>query len=392
MVEKSRAVDLVMELMAIPGQSGDEAEIAGAVLNTLREFGVPQSSCTFDSAHKKARIRGQTGNLIVKLPGRRGASRRMLSAHLDTVPICVGCRPKRTGGVIRSADKTTGLGADDRAGVAAVLISYVEALEAAETELPPLTLCFFIQEEIGLQGSRFLTLSKLGKPEMALNFDGGNPTKLTIGATGGETIWIKLQGIPAHAGLAPQEGASAVNAASLAIASLVKDGWLGAVKKSGKVGTSNIGFVRGGNATNVVAEHCEVAAEARSHDGAFRTKIAAAIEKAFLEAARQVRSDSGESVHAVVERHVDYHSFKLSAKAKPVRIVAEAIENLGAEPVETVTAGGVDANWLVKHGIPTVTVGCGQRNVHTTNEALDIEDFLKACEIGKQFILQRNWK
>ncbi|QDV26234.1 M20/M25/M40 family metallo-hydrolase [Aureliella helgolandensis] len=384
-LNEKRAIDLVTKLMAVEGKSCEESQIASVVQQVLRDAGIPESAMSFDTAHKRTPLPGEVGNLIVKLPGNRKLPRVMLSAHLDTVPICVGCRPKRDGQVIRSALATTGLGADDRAGVAAVLVAVLETLERNE-EHPPLTLCFFVQEEIGLQGSRNMTVSKLGNPAMAFNFDGGNPYKMTIGATGGERMRIKLQGLPAHAGLAPEQGASAINAASLAISSLVRAGWLGAVKKKGRSGTSNIGTVQGGVATNVVAEHVEVTAEARSHNSAFRTEIADAICSAFESAAAAVVSSNGQAVAAQIERRVDYDSFLLDADAPPVQIAKTAIESLDAEPQTAISNGGVDANWLVKHGVPTVTMGCGQRNVHTNQETLDIPDFLAACRIAMNVI------
>jgi tripeptide aminopeptidase len=380
-----RAIDLVMKLMAVPGKSCEEQLIADAIREVLREAGVADATMSFDSAHRKSPRSGQCGNLIVKVPGSRKLPRLMLSAHMDTVPVCLGSKPVRKGKAIRSADPKTGLGADDRAGCAAVLVSYLEALEAG-IELPPLTLCFFVQEEIGLHGSRFATVSKLGKPDMALNFDGGNPSKMTVGATGGERMKIQLHGLNAHAGLAPEDGASALHAAGLAIASLVRQRWLGAVHKQGKRGTSNIGVVNGGVATNVVADQAVIEAEARSHDSAFRTAIADAIENAFVEAASKVKSKSGVAVRAEVERRVDYDSFRLPSKSAVVHLAADAIKSLGASPEQAVTNGGVDANWLVKHGIPTVTIGCGQRDVHTNKESLAIDDFLSACKIGTYVI------
>ncbi len=359
--------------------------VAETIVSVLKDAGVPESAFSFDTAHKRSPRPGQCGNLIVKLPGSRRLPRLMLSAHMDTVPICVGCQPTRKGQYVRSADTSTGLGADDRGGCAAVIVSAIEALEKG-VDMPPLTLCFFVQEEIGLHGSRHATLSKLGKPAMALNFDGGNPYKMTIGATGGERMKIKMHGLNAHAGLAPEAGASVLNAAGLAIASLVQKRWLGAVRKQGKKGTSNIGVVRGGVATNVVADFAEIDAEARSHDSDFRTAIADAIENAFVEAAGKVRSEDGTAVRAEVERRVDYDSFRLDSSSPAVQLAAAAIESLGETPDFAVTNGGVDANWLVKHGIPTVTIGCGQREVHTTKEALHIDDYLAACQIGKFMI------
>lgn len=388
-INEKRAIDLVMRLMAIPGKSCEESLIAEEVISVLSTAGIPANAFKFDTAHRRSPAQGALGNLIVKLPGTGGKAREprlMLSAHLDTVPICVGCVPRRKGKAIVSANPETGLGADDRAGVAAAITAYVEAKETGEA-LPPITLCFFVQEEIGLHGSRYMTVSKLGTPSMALNFDGGNPYKMTIGATGGERMKFKLRGLPAHAGLAPEEGASAVHAAGLAIGQLVGDKWLGRIRKDGKQGTSNIGVVQGGNATNVVAPEAEVTAEARSHDSAFRTRIADAIKKAFRTAAKRTKAKDGTVVEIEVERRVDYDSFRLAADADVVKQGAAAIKSLGAKPEKTVSNGGVDANWLNKHGIPTVTVGCGQRDVHTNKESLDIEDFLAACKIGRHMIL-----
>ena len=385
-IDSEKAIDLVMRLMAVEGKSCEEAKVAQLIIEELNSFGVSESAIGFDTAHKRTPLKGEVGNLIVKLPGDRKLPRIMLSAHMDTVPICVGCVPKRVGRKIVSANKSTGLGADDRAGVAAVLTAAREVLQSGSKH-PPLTLCFFVQEEIGLQGSRNMTVSKLARPEMALNFDGGDPYKMTIGATGGERIKITLTGIPAHAGIAPENGASAIEAAGLAIASLKKGKWLGAVKKKGETGTSNIGKIEGGVATNVVADSVHLFAEARSHSSEFRTAIAQEIEDAFESAAAQVVSAQGGSVSAKVERRVDYDSFCLDEESPAVKRVAEAIQDLGAEPKCNVSNGGVDANWIVKHGIPTVTVGCGQREVHTNQETLDIADFLAACEIGTRVVL-----
>ncbi|MBX3421436.1 MAG: M20/M25/M40 family metallo-hydrolase [Pirellulaceae bacterium] len=379
-IDEKRAIELVMRLMAIPGKSCEESLIAQSVVAELEQLGIPSTCITFDNAHQRTPQPGQVGNLIAKLPGDRRLPRIMLSAHLDTVPICVGCVPKRRGQVIYSANRETGLGADDRAGVAAVLTSLRHVLQMPQR--PPITACFFVQEEIGLQGSRHLSVNKLGRPSMALNFDGGNPYKLTLGATGGERIWIRLLGIPAHAGLAPQTGASAIEAAGLAIAALHKGRWLGAVRKGRRTGTSNIGIIRGGLATNVVTELVEIAAEARSHDRAMRTEIAEAIQSAFHQAASQVVNDQGQAVRANVERRVDYDSFLLDPNSPIVAVTQRAIESLGMQPEQGVTNGGIDANWLVEHGIPTVTLGCGQRHVHTNQEQLDIPDYLAACKIA----------
>lgn len=388
-INEKRAIDLVM---AVRGPSCEESKVAEVIVKKLKAAGVPDSAITFDTVHKRTPKPGEIGNLIVKLPGTvKKAPRVMLSAHTDTVPICVGCKPKRFGGTIKSADPKTGLGGDDRAGVAAILVAVMEILESGQP-YPPLTLCFFVQEEIGLQGSRQLSVNKLGKPQLAFNFDGGNPRKLTIGATGGQRLKIRLTGIPAHAGLSPESGASAIHAAGLAIADLYSNGWLGQVKKRvGKAktpstGTSNIGIIHGGNATNVVAQYVEIDAEARSHDSAFREMIAAAIDDAFDSSAMSVMNTAGESVECEVEHRVDYDSFRLEENSPAVTRAAEVVKAVAGQPELSISNGGVDANWLNKHGIPTVTLGCGQRDVHTNQESLDVADFLTACRIATALI------
>jgi tripeptide aminopeptidase len=54
----------------------------------------------------------------------------------------------------------------------------------------------------------------------------------------------------------------------------------------------------------------------------------------------------------------------------------------GIEPSLGIADGGLDANWMVRHGIPTVTFGAGQRNAHTREEYVDIPDYLAACRLA----------
>ncbi len=377
----ARALELVLELMPIPGKSCEEALIADAVEAKLLAAGIDRSWIQRDTAHERTPTPGQTGNLILKLPGTRRGPRRMLSAHLDTVPVCLGCRPVCADGVIRSADPRTGVGADNRAGVATILTA---ALEIVRQQLPhpPLTFCWFVQEEIGLHGSRCVDRRLLENPTAAFNWDGGPPEKLTIGATGGCRMDIDVAGLASHAGVAPERGVSAIAIASLAIADLVENGWHGLVVKGRKKGTSNVGVIQGGDATNVVTDRVHLRAEARSHDPAFRQRIVDEIDKAFQRAAKRVKSSTGNRGSVELRARIDYESFLLPADSPCVQAAAEAARAVGLEPFEAVANGGLDANWISRHGIPTVTLGCGQINPHMVTEALDVTGFEQACRIA----------
>ena len=105
-----------MKIMAIPGRSGEEAAIMDFIRGKLINARVPVSALSFDDANRRTPLGGQVGNLVLKLPGTIRGPRRMLSAHVDTVPICVGSRPVKKGKFVVSANKETGLGADDRSG------------------------------------------------------------------------------------------------------------------------------------------------------------------------------------------------------------------------------------------------------------------------------------
>ncbi len=376
-----RAVELVLQLMPIPGPSGEEGEVSKFVRRELLRAGADAAALQSDSAHRRTPDGGQTGNLVFTLPGTVRAPRRMLSAHLDTVPICVGSQPLRQDDLIRSANTDTGLGADDRAGVAVILHTALEILRRGLPH-PPLTFCWFIQEETGLHGSRCLTRQRLGKPAMAFNWDGGSPAKLTIGATGGYRLGIEVRGLASHAGNAPEWGVSAIAIAALAIASLHRGGWHGDVRKGRLRGTSNVGVIQGGDATNVVTDRVRIRAEARSHQPRFRQRIVAEIEKAFRNAAAEVKNAAGVTGSVQIDGRLDYESYRLHDKEPCVRLAADAVRAIGRQPELAVTNGGLDANWLVEHGISTVSLGCGQLHPHMVSEALCVPDFEDACRVA----------
>jgi tripeptide aminopeptidase len=377
----ARARRTVLELLAIPGLSGEEKAVADHVVKTLRAAGCPAAAIMFDRAHEKTPLAGNCGNLIVKLPGTLKGPRRLFMAHMDTVPVCKGAKPVVAGRFVKSSDPKTGLGGDDRAGVGVVLTTALEILRQ-KLPHPPLTFLFGIQEEVGLYGARFVKAADLGRPKLAFNFDGGAVEKLTVGATGGYRMDITIDGIPSHAGVAPEKGVSAIAIASLAIASLVEDGWHGLVEKGGKRGTSNVGVIHSGEATNVVAERATLRAEARGHDPAFRGRIVQAIEKAFTAAAKRVKSSAGKTGKVSIEGRLDYEAFRLADDEPCVAAAREAVRSIGLEPRLDISNGGLDANWMAANGIPTVTLGCGQMNIHTTDEQLDLAAYEAACRAG----------
>jgi tripeptide aminopeptidase len=351
------------------------------IARRLLAAGVPDGSIRFDVAHRRSIHGGEVGNLVCKLPGNVRGPRRMLMAHVDTVPLCEGARPVRRGRFLVPAGRGTALGADDRAGCAVVLATALELLRS-EVPRPPITFFFSVQEELGLHGARHAKLGLLGRPRLAFNFDGGSAEKLTVGATGGYRMEVTVTGVAAHAGGSPEDGVSAIAIASLAVAELCRDGWHGRIEKNGRYGTSNVGAIRGGEATNVVTPEVTLKAEARSHDPAFRARIVREIERAFRRAARSVRNREGVFGDVAFRGRIDYEAFLLADDEPCVRAAEAAVRSAGGEPARSVSDGGLDANWMTARGLPTVTLGCGQLGAHTTRERLDLAEFRRACRIA----------
>ena len=384
-VEPQSSLNRFVTLTGIPGSSGNEADVAAEIVNQLISAGLDPSQIAYDGAGERTRREGNCGNLIVTLAGNGTGPRTLLSAHMDTVPICVGSQPVIDGDCVRS-EINTGLGADDRAGCAAILTAIVERLKRGDENFPPAVITFLIQEEVGLEGARHLDVEKVGKVDRAFNFDGGTVHKLTTGAIGGERVKIRLHGVPSHAGVAPEKGASTIVMAARAIAELDQGGWLGRVEKDGRFGTSNVGVIQAGDATNVITPEAHLAAEARSHDPEMRTDIVSAMRPAFEKAATEVTNDEGVGGSVEFESHVDYESFRLPEDHPSIEKAAEAVRMIGREPFQEISNGGLDANWLFLHGIAAVTIGCGQRDIHTADETLDIADYLDACRIATWLI------
>ncbi len=380
-INQKEAVDRVMQLIAIPGGSCHETLVSQYIRKALVSAGVPESAIRIDSAHRRSPAGGDTGNLIVRLKGKQKGSPRLLMAHMDTVPPAVGCVPVQEGDWIRPKAATTALGGDNRAGCAVVLTAAVELLRQ-NLNCPPLTLLFTVQEEIGLRGARYLSPSMLGKPQLCFNWDGRQPDCLIHGAVGASNLEITVEGIASHAGVHPESGVNAAVAASLAIAELQQAGWHGLVVKGRRKGTSNIGLINGGDATNVVMSKVSLQAEARSHDSRFRQKIVDEFHKAFRKAVHFLQNAEGQSGVLQFEEDLRYDAFHIDPQSACVQAAARAVEMLGMTYQTVVSDGGLDANWITAHGFPTVTMGCGQHNIHTVRERLFVPDYLKACELA----------
>lgn len=383
--DETAAIDRLFRFLAVEGVTGQEKAIARVVARELEAVGVPRRAIRHDNAHERIPLPTQTGNLLVSLPGTRPGPHLLFAAHLDTVPLCAGVVPEHGRDRILSRGDTA-LGGDDRTGVAC-LVTLAATLLQNKLPHPPLTLLFTVREESGLFGARHVDPGDLGDPVMGFNVDGRSPAELTIGAVGAERWEVEITGRAAHAGVHPEQGISATMVAALALAEIQRGGWFGKVHQPEGDGTSNVGRVAGrdgksaGEATNVVTDYVHIHGESRSHDARFAKAITRAYRAAFAHAAEQITNDKGRKAKVKFTSRLDYHPFRLKDDAPVVRHAQAAAVRAGLQPSLRIGNGGLDANWLVRHGIPTVTFGAGQNNIHTIDEYVDLPTFLAGCRL-----------
>jgi tripeptide aminopeptidase len=399
-VDTQAATDRLMRFLGIAGVTGQEAAIGRELTAALHEAGVPREAIRLDDANTRIPLPTETGNLIVDLPGRgamHNQPRILFMTHMDTVPLCAGAKPKLAGRKIVNQAKTA-LGGDNRCGCG-VLVTLAAELAKQKLDHPPITLLFCVREESGLWGARHVKTADLGSPVLAFNYDGGSASNVTIGAVGADRWQVEIFGRASHAGAAPERGISSTMILALALADLKAGGWFGKVVKGKrqdrKEGTSNVGPVTGGegrpagDATNVVTDYVHVRGESRSHDAKFFKEITKAYKAAFEKAAKRVKNSEGKSGRVKFKAETDYHPFRMKDSLPIVKRAAAAVSAVGGAPVIRAANGGLDANWMVRHGVPTVTFGAGQNEPHTIDEWINLDEYDRACALAVQLATTR---
>ncbi|VGO19819.1 M20/M25/M40 family metallo-hydrolase [Pontiella sulfatireligans] len=380
MINKDKALSHLLDLLAVPGPTGQESQVVEAITKKLIAAGCKKAWIKTDDAHKRLGEGFEIGNLIVKLPGTiKGATRIMFSAHMDTVPLCKGAVPMVKGGRI-VAKGNTGLGGDDRSGCAAI-VTLAETLLKNKIPHPPITLLFPIAEENGLHGSRMVRFKDLGNPAMGFNLDGQEPNEIVIGAMSAVRWQAEIKGISTHAGLEPHKGISAGLIASKAMATIAEKGYFGKIIKGNRVGTSNLGSMRGGETNNQVMDIAVMTGECRSHSPAFLEQIVKVYKTSFEQAAKSVTNDKSKCGKVKFSTISDYRAFRLKKSEPCVKIASKAVEAVDKKPNPLVMDAGLDANNFNEKGLPTVTLGCGSHKFHQLEEYVDIKEFHTACDV-----------
>lgn len=341
------------ELVRVDSVSLHESEINALIADRLAQMGV-----TAQADDAAARIGGEAGNLIARMPGVAGAPTVLLNAHTDTVEPGCGICPQVEDTVICS-DGTTVLGADDKAGCTIILTALRHMIDE-DLPHPPLEIVFTVAEEIGLCGAQALDHDDL-EATMGYVLDGGRTMGvITHAAPSAYKFEWQIHGVAAHAGVCPERGINSIKVAAEAIAEIP----LGRLDFET---TANIGVILGGDATNIVPELTRVRGETRSHSEEKLQRQRDLMVKAFEEAAERHEA----SVDAEVTS--TYRSFDVGREEPVLDYAWRACQRLGFEPQMESGGGGSDANIFNEHGIPSIILATGPAEVHTVNEWVDAQ-------------------
>ena len=337
----SEAADLFLELTAIPSPPGEERGVADAVLRYLRALGLDA-----DEDACGPRIGSTAGNVYARVEPSADGTPLFLCAHMDTVPPDGKLEPVVEDGVLRNAGGTI-LGADNKAAITAML----EGVRRVLVENLPhagLELVFTPMEEVGLIGAGAFDHERL-HAQVGYVYDQEGPLgEVILGAPWSRALDVRFHGRSAHAGMAPEEGRSAIQAAAKAIADLR----LGRVDE---LTTANVGTITGGT-------------EARSHDEGTLGEVVQEMLDAFSFAATATECD----VETTMRK--SYDGYRLKRDEPAVALAAAAFARCGFEPRYGLSGGGADANVFNGRGLRCVNLSHGVFGFHTPDEHVSVGD------------------
>ena len=362
MIDEKKIVDTFCKHVMIDSESRNERKFADFMIKEFEALGLV---VTEDKAGDA--IGGNAGNVFAVLEGNKAGARAIaLSAHLDTVVPGVGVKPVVKDGCVFS-DGTTILGADNKATVAGI---YEAVKYVIENDIPhgKIEILLSVGEEIGLKGAKEFDMSRL-ESKLAYVFDSGEESGSIIAQA--PSHWhmeARVTGLPAHAGICPEEGVNAICIASKAISSLE-------FGRLDKETTANVGYINAGERLNIVCDEAIVGMEARSLSGEKLQKWVDNMISTFENTAKEM----GGSAAVTIDKQ--YEAFHLTEKNEVIKFAEKALKDTGYDIVMTTTGGGSDASVFNACGIESANISGGMKKVHTLEEYISVEDLVNTTDL-----------
>lgn len=268
--------------------------------------------------------------------------------------------PKLKGHTLITTDGTTVLGADDKAGIAAIMTA-CETLLAENRPHGRVAVCFTPDEEVG-HGAALLDLQRFGA-DFAFTVDGGEAQEINYETFNASAAVFQVQGFNIHPGSAKDK---MINASQVA---MEINALLPAAERPEHTEQYE-GFYHLTDMSGTV-EKAELRYIIRDHDAAGleqRKKTLRLIEKYINE-----KYGAGTATLTIRDQYRNMAE-KLSERFEIVELVKAAIRREGLEPVTAPIRGGTDGSQLSFRGLLCPNIGSGGYGCHGSYEHITVEN------------------
>ena len=362
-----RITDSFIKLAEIDGISYGERKVADHLKKIWKELGV---TLIEDNAGEK--IGGDTGNLFAAIPGRgelKDADPILFCAHMDTVSPGTGKKIiVHEDGKITS-DRTTVLGADDRAALAVIYEGYRQILEEG-ADHAPIELLFTPAEETYTVGASAFDYSVVKAKKAFVSDCSGDFGVYSSQEPTLIYFEITVKGKSAHAGFEPENGINSIAAAASAI-SRIKQGWVDDHT------SLNFGTIEGGTVSNAVSARVLIKGEIRSAVHVDALSAFENVRKVFEEEAALI----GASAELFSDIRLKAYKANESETGSALELYNRALAAIGESSFPKKSFGGSDNNVLVRNGIDGLCIYNAMHEIHTVNEYTTVEERVKLTQL-----------
>ncbi len=265
------------------------------------------------------------------------------------------------GKTIITSDGTTLLGADDKAGVAAIMTAAAHLMANPDVKHGPIRVVYTCDEEIG-QGTVKVDLQQVNAV-VGYTLDGEAAGFIENETFSADLALVTVTGRNIHPGLAKGKMINAIRLAGDFVSRLPqdhlapeatagRDGFLHPYVLEGGVEQVTIRILLRSFVTEELAEHAE---RVRS--------IAAAV----------CADHPGASIDVKITRQYRNMFDALAKEPRAVDLAARAMRNLGIEPTFDSIRGGTDGSRFSEMGLPTPNLSVGMHNFHSPLEFACLE-------------------
>jgi tripeptide aminopeptidase len=269
---------------------------------------------------------------------------------------------------IVTASGTTLLGADDKAGVAAIMAAAERWLARPEIRHGPIRICFTPDEEIGRGADRF-DVARFGAM-CAYTIDGGNCGELEYESFSADAMRVTFTGFNTHPGYAKGRMINAIKAAARFIDRFPAD------RLSPETTDGHDGYVHPYQ-MDASVDRTSVRVLIRDFD----TAALADKEALVARLAHEVAAETGTRIQ--IEVQPSYRNMRevLDRYPEVVNRARAAIRGVGLVPIEKPIRGGTDGSRLSFMGLPTPNLFAGEHNFHSRLEWTSRQDLEKAMDV-----------